>query len=213
MQGQTYLGAESELDTEERDEDPRVFYLPDHKEGFASWLNQEIELPGLELPNLEIPEAEFYMEEDFPAPRNSLRENLETKIRVEWPLPELEEEVLELELKTSSGELLVFCGDDAQKPLLNDEDLSSLFTELDAEQLKQPSILKVSVINDEMDIDLAQSCGVIDLDNAYALRILRQFYKDKVMEQMTKISGNRNLERSDFYIIEWRLAFKRLKSQ
>ena len=213
MQDQTYLRAESDLDTEEMDEDPRVFYLPDHKEGFASWLNEEIELPGLELPNLEIPEADFFSEEDFPAPLSSLQEDLETKIRNEWPLPQLEEERLELELKKSSGPLMVFRGEEAMESLINDDQLTELFKEVEADQLVKPSIFKVSIEEGEMDVDLAQSCGASLLDNSYAVAIMRGFYKDKVFEEVTKIPGNRDLERSDFYIIEWRLAFKRLKSQ
>lgn len=209
-----YLIDKNTEGVEERDEDPRVMYMPDLEEGFATWLNQEIALPSLELPNMEIAEADFYLEEDFPKAQNSLSLNLESQIRAEWPLPDLQETLPELELKQASGELLIFVN---EKPIENiyydDEVLKLLFTDIEEEKLIQPSLLRIQVENDEMQVDLVHSCGVRKLENDFARLMLRQFYKDKVLSSITHKKGDRGGERSAFYLIEWRFAFSRLKNE
>ena len=209
-----FLADQRDQGVEEVDEDPRVIYMPDHEEGFSTWLNEKIALPTLELPNMEIAEADFYLEEDFPKNQNSLSLNLEAQIRSDWPLPELQENLPELELKKGLGELLVFVDEEpVENSYYDDEVLKLLFADLEGQEIKQPSLLRIQVDNDEMQVDLIHSCGVRKLENDFARLMLRQFYKDKILSSITHKKGNRGGERSAFYLIEWRFAFSRLKNQ
>ncbi|WDE98768.1 hypothetical protein PQO03_13070 [Lentisphaera profundi] len=210
----TFMVSPGELGIEELDEDPRIIYMPDHTEGFSTWMKQEIDLPSLELPNMEIDEAEFYLEEDFPLPQNSLSLNLEAQIRADWPLPELEDDLPELELKKGLGDLLIFLDEEpVENTYYDDESLKLLFENLEGKDIKQVSMLRVVVENDEMQVDLVHSCGVRELENDFSRRLLKEFYKDKILSSITHKRGQRGVERSGFYLIEWRFSFSRLKNE
>lgn len=201
-----------EQSVEEVDEDPRVIYMPDHEQGFSVWLNEKIDLPSLELPDMEIREADFYSEEDFPEAQNSLTLNLESTIRKEWPLPELEEDLPELELKKGLAELLVFVDEiPVENAYYTDEALLVLFTDISEEELEGPTLLSVKIEDDEMQVDLVHSCGVRKLENDFSKQLLRRFYKDKILSSITHKKGDRVGESTAFYLIEWRFAFSSLK--
>jgi hypothetical protein len=201
--------------TEDEDfnEDPRVMYEPDLREGFSQWVFDSLVLPPLDRPDLRMGTPNFYSRDDFPQALNSPVKSLEQKIRDEWPMPTLQDEK-DFEtpsLKINPRAFIILADGVEQTELISQAEFDLAIKDMPEASITHVSIFAITIKQTRAEVSLIKTCGWRALDNLLGKKIFAYYNEEIIRESILSGEEIESTSSEVKYLAEWRTGLTKTK--